>query len=82
MKARNFDIRDFLAKYGISPDAKICVGVSGGVDSMVLLSLLAEAHTKENIIALHINHLLRGEESNLDEALVYKITSLLGIKFE
>ena len=47
---------------------------------MVLLSLLAEVHPRENIIALHINHLLRGEESNLDEALVYKVTSLLGIK--
>ena len=82
MLVKNFDLKPFLAAHAILPESRICVGVSGGVDSMVLLSLLSEIHPLENIIVLHVNHLLRGEESDLDEALVRKITSILGITFE
>src|SRR3990167_2696436 len=50
----------------------VLVGVSGGVDSMVLLSLLLEL--KQDIdFALsvaHINYGLRGEESDAEEKLV------------
>jgi tRNA(Ile)-lysidine synthase len=44
------------------------LAVSGGVDSMVLLDLCKKA--KLNFIVAHCNYQLRGEDSNLDEALV------------
>lgn len=50
----------------------VVVGVSGGVDSMVLLDLVCRlaAKWKLKIIAAHANHKLRGRESNADEELV------------
>lgn len=46
----------------------LVVGVSGGVDSMVLLYCLHEAQFP--LHAVHINYQLRGSASELDEALV------------
>ncbi|MDP4119659.1 MAG: tRNA lysidine(34) synthetase TilS [Bacillota bacterium] len=53
---------------------KIVVGVSGGADSMCLLHLLSSVREKMNLslIAVHINHGLRGEEAYSDEAFVVK----------
>ena len=45
-------------------DHHFYIGVSGGVDSMVLLHLLS---SHENITALHVNYKLRGADSDLDE---------------
>lgn len=50
----------------------VIVGVSGGADSMALLRFF-EAYSKEHnlrIVAAHVNHCLRGEESERDEAFV------------
>lgn len=46
------------------------VAVSGGLDSMALLHLLREAASLRSLVALHVNHGLRGEESERDEAFV------------
>lgn len=52
------------------PDFKgeICVALSGGADSVCLLHLLYELSKSNDFIlsAVHINHHLRGEESNQD----------------
>ena len=45
-------------------DHHFFVGVSGGLDSMVLLHLLS---SRNNITALHVNYELRGSDSDLDE---------------
>ena len=45
-------------------DHHFYIGVSGGLDSMVLLHLLS---SHENITALHVNYKLRGVDSDLDE---------------
>ncbi|MDF2567639.1 MAG: tRNA(Ile)-lysidine synthetase [Oscillospiraceae bacterium] len=50
----------------------VVVGVSGGADSMALLHFLkfGEHDLSSHVIACHINHCLRGEESDRDEAFV------------
>ncbi len=56
----------FLKKYGItSSGAKILLGFSGGYDSLCLLHILKEL--KIPVIAIHLNHNWRGEESKKDE---------------
>lgn len=67
----------------LSKPATILVGVSGGVDSMVLLDLLAHISTRGwcTIHVAHCNHNLRGEESKKDEDLVRRITHKYGMHF-
>ena len=54
----------------------LLVGVSGGVDSMVLLHLLSQ-HAKVQIA--HLNHQLRGKASDADERLVRRTASKVGV---
>ena len=60
---------------------KVTVALSGGADSVCLLYLLKELSTKKGIIlsAVHINHLLRGEESERDQAFVEELCKREGI---
>lgn len=62
--------------YGCS---KIIVAVSGGVDSMVLLDVLKKLK-KVDLAIVHVNHNLRGAESDSDERLVKKTAAKFGIK--
>lgn len=60
---------------------RVVVGVSGGADSMSLLHVLAKI-AKElsfGIVVAHINHLLRSEEADREEALVEDQATLLGL---
>ncbi|NDW18937.1 tRNA lysidine(34) synthetase TilS [Dysgonomonas sp. 216] len=52
----------------LSPNSIIIIGLSGGADSMALLSILT--NLEYNCIAAHCNFHLRGEESNRDERFV------------
>jgi len=63
---------------------RLIVGVSAGVDSMVLLHLLntyREAFDLSLIVA-HVNHGLRPEESEKEAELVQKESARLGLPFE
>jgi len=63
---------------------RLIVGVSAGVDSMVLLHLLntyREAFDLSLIVA-HVNHGLRPEESEKEAELVQKASERLGLPFE
>jgi tRNA(Ile)-lysidine synthase len=60
------------------PAGKILVAVSGGVDSMVLLHLLSEVN-KKNIIVVHVNHNMRGKESDDDQVFVEQYVKNLEI---
>src|SRR5580700_2386890 len=60
----------------IKPGDRICIAISGGADSVALLLTLhaANAAKRESLgvglSAVHINHNLRGEESNADQRFV------------
>ena len=60
---------------------KTLVGFSGGADSVTLLHVLCSLLGKENVVALHINHMLRGEEANADEAFCRDFCKKRGITF-
>jgi len=62
----------------ILPQDKICVAYSGGPDSTFLLYFLKENY-KNQIVITHLNHLLRGEDSFLDEVFVRRISQKLKI---
>ncbi len=53
--------------------------VSGGSDSMALLKKYA---SEQNCKVLHINHMLRGSESDADEDFVRKACKRFGVEFE
>src|SRR5882724_3177655 len=62
---------------------KIGVGVSGGADSVALLTLFAELRSKLGIViaAVHFNHKLRGKESLADEKFVAALAEQFGVTF-
>jgi len=63
---------------------RLIVGVSGGVDSMVLLHLLNACRDAFNLflIVAHVNHGLRPAESEKEAELVRKEAERLGLPFE
>ncbi|MEA5114043.1 MAG: tRNA lysidine(34) synthetase TilS [Geobacteraceae bacterium] len=62
---------------------KVVVAVSGGVDSVALLDILAglESLGLELVVA-HLNHNLRGDESDADAAFVADLAFRYGLPFE
>ncbi len=58
---------------GLLPKGAVIVaGVSGGVDSMLLLAFLEDRLTARDnfLVVCHLNHQIRGAEADLDEELV------------
>ena len=68
----------------IEPGETIVVGVSGGVDSVVLLFILnrLSSELKTNLVVAHFNHCLRGDESDKDEYFVKELASKLNLPFK
>jgi len=54
----------------LSAGDSVCVALSGGADSVALLLVLYELSTELDfsLSAVHVNHLLRGDESDRDES--------------
>lgn len=74
-------VKSFLAKYDLDkPDLIYLVAFSGGFDSMCLLHSL-KTSTKNKIIALHLNHNWRGDESNQEEENCKNFCSSIGVEF-
>jgi tRNA(Ile)-lysidine synthase len=73
---------DFIQRYSlIAPEEIVVVGVSGGADSVCLLHVLAKWQ-KELGIKLHVahlNHQLRGAESEADAEYMFNLAGSLGI---
>jgi tRNA(Ile)-lysidine synthase len=77
-------IQQFVKQKGLlQPGQKIIAAVSGGIDSMVMLNVLAQLKNmwKLEIIVAHVNFQLRGKESNGDEQLVKRIADQYGFLF-
>lgn len=67
----------------INKGEKIIVALSGGPDSMSLLHCLNALKAKYDITlyAAHVNHMLRGEDSDNDERACREFCETLGIEF-
>ena len=65
----------------IEPGGRIVAGISGGPDSVCLLFLLKKlcGEMDADLYAVHVNHGLRGEESDGDEAFVRELCGREGI---
>ena len=57
-----------LSEAGVVPRQQLLVGVSGGCDSVVLLDLLRSLGY--GVVVVHVNHRLRGKESETDAEFV------------
>lgn len=75
-------VKQTVAKYNmIASNDTVVVGVSGGADSMVLLHVLLQLRQEWNLTLLvaHVNHCLRGEESDRDQGFVETICKQWGV---
>lgn len=78
-------LREQIKRYELlKKDEKVIVGVSGGPDSMALLHSLCalEKEIGFKILAVHVNHQLRGKESEEDEQYVRTFCSREKIPLE
>ncbi len=70
----------------LAPHSRILVACSGGADSMALLHLLHGVNQSRfwqwKLVIGHVNHGLRGRESQTDEALVRQTANALGLPLE
>ena len=81
-------IREYMDSFGmLSPGRRVVVGVSGGADSVALLRVLCELRGSGEygnllLTAVHINHMIRGEEADRDEHFVQKLCEALGVELK
>jgi len=77
-------VQKTISKYGmLSRGEKVLVAVSGGADSMALLHCLHRLAPpwQLTLAVAHLNHRLRGEESDHDEAFVREACTTLELPF-
>jgi tRNA(Ile)-lysidine synthase len=78
------EVRACIEAHAMLPqEAKVIVAVSGGADSMAMLLVLLQLRTVYNmtLIVAHVNHQLRGEESERDALFVEQQAVRLGLPF-
>src|SRR5215471_16620526 len=71
-----------ISRYSMfGPGARVGIAVSGGADSVCLAHLLAELAPQWNLKlgVVHLNHGLRGAESDTDEEFVRALAGRLGL---
>jgi len=76
-------VRKYVSKWHmLKKEDKVIVGVSGGADSVCLLFVLLELQKDIpfEIVVVHVNHGLRGEQADFDEAYVKKICKEQGVQ--
>ncbi len=66
---------------GLAPGAPVLVALSGGADSVYLLPLVAAAKPRPPLLAVHVEHGLRGDEGREDAAFCARLAASLGVPF-
>ena len=76
-------ISDFIQTNRLfAPGDTVVVAVSGGADSVALLDILVSLRDLNlNLVAAHLNHMLRGDESDGDEEFVRSLADIHGLPF-
>jgi tRNA(Ile)-lysidine synthase len=71
-------VAEIIIRYSMLPaTGRVGVAVSGGADSVALLHILRGLRI--DLAVLHVNHHLRGDESDGDEAFVRELAQALGL---
>ncbi|MBR6403905.1 MAG: tRNA lysidine(34) synthetase TilS [Eubacterium sp.] len=64
----------------------VVLGVSGGADSVALLSFFiackSEINSELRIRVVHVNHMIRGEEADSDQRFVENLCEKLGVEYK
>lgn len=68
----------------LQPGDIVLAMVSGGADSVALLHLLASGQlgVEVTLVAMHVNHMLRGADADADEQFVRDLCERLGVELE
>jgi tRNA(Ile)-lysidine synthase len=66
---------------GLTPTTPVVVALSGGADSVLLLHIVARSQPRPRMLAVHVDHGLRGEESREDAAFCARACARLGVPF-
>ena len=81
----HFSVRRTLGRHGLlPPGTRVAVALSGGADSVALLVVLRELAAEEGFAlagAAHLNHRLRGDGADADEAFCRGLAQELGVPF-
>ena len=82
-KAFLAELRHSLERVGVRPGAAILVALSGGADSVALLHALVELRESSGfrLAAAHLNHALRGDESDRDQHFCHDLCARLKVDF-
>ena len=65
----------------LDPREPVVLALSGGADSVFLLHLLACSEEQPPVWAAHVNHALRGDESEEDLRFCRRLCETLGVRF-
>jgi len=66
---------------GLAPAAPLVLALSGGADSVYLLQLLSRAEPRPELLAVHVDHGLRGAESEADAEFCMALCRRLAVPF-
>ena len=82
-KAFLAEMKHSLERVGVRPGSAILVALSGGADSVSLLHGLVELRESSGfrLAAAHLNHALRGDESDRDQCFCHDLCSRLNVDF-
>jgi tRNA(Ile)-lysidine synthase len=72
---------DLARGAGLDPAAPALVALSGGADSVFLLHCAAQAPERPRLLAVHLDHGLRGAESAADASFCRELCARLGVPF-
>ena len=76
-------IAEANGKYAMfEENSSVLVALSGGADSVCLLSAIHMFYPKVKLVACHVNHMLRGDEADRDEQFVRELCEKYGIELE